>query len=228
MTIWRPKTVAVIITVLAALAWHLLLAPPPSLSQEPSWKQKLFKAPSETADLESKLQPLGEDIPDWQARWELARLLSYVKRYNESIAAYRKVLAAKPDLIEAKAELAKVLIAGGRPEDALALFKQIPADRLDDASRIMLGDLYAYQQQYDTAIEIYGQYLQAHPDNHTVRLRLAEVLSWSKQYDAALTEYRQLLKERPDDRQIRRKYALVLAWAKHTDEAIAELKKTLP
>ncbi|RCK80451.1 MAG: hypothetical protein OZSIB_3197 [Candidatus Ozemobacter sibiricus] len=27
----------------------------------------------------------GDPIPDWQARWELAKVLSYTKAYDESI-----------------------------------------------------------------------------------------------------------------------------------------------
>jgi len=55
----------------------------------------------------------GEEIPDWVARWELARVLSYAKRYDESITEYEKVLKEKPDLTEAKLEMAKVLFWKG-------------------------------------------------------------------------------------------------------------------
>lgn len=61
----------------------------------------------------------GEEIPDWIARWELAKVLSYLKRYDESIIEYKKLIKEKPDLSEAKIEMANVLVWQGKQNEAL-------------------------------------------------------------------------------------------------------------
>lgn len=168
-----------------------------------------------------------EEVPDWVARWELARALSYSKRYDESVAEYKKLLAERPDLLKAKAEMAKVLFWQGKKQEAASILESLETRQTDDESRLLLADLYVSRKAYKKAQPLYRAYLERHPGNHAVRIKLAEMLSWDKQYEASLKEYRQLLAALPDDIQIRRKYAFVLMWTKKYDEAAAELKKTL-
>ncbi len=170
---------------------------------------------------------LGEDIPDWRARWELAKLLSYVKRYDESITEYKKVIQERPLLFEARAEMAQVLFWQGKPQEALKELEQIPSNSVDDRTRVLMADLYAIQKEYEKAEPLYRAYLKMHGQDDKVRLKLAEVLSWNKKYDASLIEYETILKTRPDDIQVRRKYAFVLTWAGKHNEAVVELRKTL-
>lgn len=176
---------------------------------------------------EAQRTPLGEAVPDWKARWEMARLMSFAKRYPEAIGQYRRVLDEKPDLVEARAELAQVLYWNGQHSKALELLKTIPEKDLSGELLIIRGDLYANIKAYEKAIVQYREYLKRNGDSRQVRLRLAEVLGWAKQYDAAIKQYEELLKADPRDIQIRRKYALVLSWAGKREKAIEELKKTL-
>jgi tetratricopeptide (TPR) repeat protein len=155
---------------------------------------------------------LGETIPDWQARLELARLLSYLKRYDESIGEYQKVIREKPDSVEARTEMGQVLFWSGKREEALKTLEQVPLEKMDDQARTVLADLYGAQKRYDQA---------------EARLKLADLLSWNKRYRESLAQYEIILKARPDDQQVRRKYALVLSWAGRKAEAIKELRKTL-
>ncbi|MFH0802407.1 MAG: tetratricopeptide repeat protein [bacterium] len=170
----------------------------------------------------------SEEIPDWIARWELARLLSYVKRYEESTAEYRKLIKEKPALFEAKAEMAQVLFWQGKTEEALAELERIPPAKINDGTRELMADLYRSHKRYEKAESLYRSILERTPDNHKVRLKLAEILSWAKRYDDSLAEYRKILAKRPQDIQVRRKYAFVLIWAGHHAEAAQELKQTLP
>lgn len=168
-----------------------------------------------------------DEIPDWQARLELARLLSYVKRYDESLAEYQKVLKEKPDLVDARLEMAAVLYWSGHAGEALNLLEQTPPEQLNADSRLLLADIYVTQKHYDLAEPIYREHLRTHPDDLAVRLKLAELLGYTKDYPQSIKEYQLILKERPDDIQVRRQYALVLSWAGRHAEAIAELRKTL-
>jgi tetratricopeptide (TPR) repeat protein len=170
---------------------------------------------------------LGETIPDWQARLELARLLSHLKKYDESITEYQKVLSEKPDSVEARAELGRVLFWSGQRDQALKTLELIPPEKMDDQSRAVLADLYGAQKKYAKAEALYRDYLDKHPDDLSARLKLAELLSWSKRYRESLDQYEIILRAQPDDLQVRRKYALVLSWAGRKAEAIKELRKTL-
>ncbi|MBF0100455.1 MAG: tetratricopeptide repeat protein [Desulfobacterales bacterium] len=170
---------------------------------------------------------LNEEIPDWKARWELAKVLSYLKRYKESIFEYEKLLKEKPDLIEAKCEMANVLFWNGEQDKAIAVFRQIPEEKLDDKSKLFIADAYVAQKNYDKAEPIYRSYLEKHPEDAKARLKLAEMLSWQKRYDESIAQYEMILKTVPNDIQIRRKYAFVLIWADKQTQAAEELKKTL-
>lgn len=170
---------------------------------------------------------LGEIIPDWQARLELARLLSYLKRYDESIGEYQKVIREKPDSLEARTEMGQVLFWSGKREEALKTLEQVPLEKMDDQARTVLADLYGAQKRYDQAEALYRAYLDKHPEDWGTRLKLADLLSWNKRYRESLAQYEIILKARPDDQQVRRKYALVLSWAGRKAEAIKELRKTL-
>ena len=203
-----------------------------ALSEE---KPKKFLIPpliNETAPSklkEVKVVPVtpGEEIPDWVARWELARVLSYAKRYDESITEYEKVLKEKPDLMEAKVEMAKVLFWKGDQKAAVQILKQIPPKDITGDTKVLMADLLVAQKDYAKAEPLYKAHLDSHPKDQAARLKLAEMLSWQKKYDESLTEYRKILKALPDDIQVRRRYAFVLIWAGKHSEAASELKKTL-
>lgn len=168
-----------------------------------------------------------EEIPDWLARWELAKVLSYSKRYEESVAEYKKLLKEKPDLNEARAELANVLFWQGKNNESLAVLEQIPAKDIDDNTRIIMADLYIARKEHTKAEPLYRAYLEKHPEDVKIRLKLAEMLSWVKRYNESVAEYKIILNAVPNDIQVRRKYAFVLIWAGRHNEAAAELKKTL-
>lgn len=170
----------------------------------------------------------SEEIPDWIARWELARVLSYVKRYEESTVEYRKLIKEKPALVEARAEMAQVLFWQGKTEEALAALEEIPPSKINDGTRELVADLYRSHKRYEKAESLYRSILERTPDNHKARLKLAEILSWTKKYDDSLAEYRKILAKQPQDIQVRRKYAFVLIWADRHAEAAQELKQTLP
>ncbi|HEJ83478.1 MAG TPA: tetratricopeptide repeat protein [Desulfobacteraceae bacterium] len=169
----------------------------------------------------------GEEIPDWVARLELARVLGYAKRYDEAIAEYEKVLQEKPDLMEAKIELAEILFWNGDHKAAVRILEQVPPEEMTGDTKVLWADLLVAQEDYAKAEPLYRAYLEGQPGDQDVRLKLADVLSWQKKYDASLAEFRKILEARPDDIQVRRKYAFVLMWAGRHAEAASELKKTL-
>ena len=177
--------------------------------------------------VKAELLPIGEDMPDWLARWELARVLSYVERYDESIAEYQKLLKQKPDLVAAKTEMAQVLHWASRNAESLAVFDSLEVESMGEKDILTLADILVAEGEFERAEKLYSGLLDKSPDDRGLRLRYAEILSWTKQYDKALKEYEKLIAETPQDIQLRRKYAITLQWAGRIDEAISELKKTL-
>ena len=169
-----------------------------------------------------------EDIPDWKARLELAKLLTYAKRYPESIQAYKKVLKEKPELLDAKIGMAKAYFWSGNNTEALKLLESLPKKQLDDEAQLAMADLYITMKDYANAETIFTDYLKIHPNDHKARLKLAQILSWLKRYDAAISHYQHLTNALPDDREIKKKYAFVLIWAGKQDQAIKELQDALP
>lgn len=176
----------------------------------------------------ARVQPLNDVIADWQARWDLARALSYLKRYDESLAEYRKILAERPDDAAIRQDYGQVLLWAGRAEEAAAELARVPASQLTPTAALALADTLVARRQYGEAEAIYRKQLEREPGDQLTRLKLAEILSWTKRYDESLARYREILAALPDDEQVRRRYALVLLWAGRADEAAAELRRTLP
>ena len=170
----------------------------------------------------------SNEIPEWQARLELARALSYAKQYPESIAEYRRVLKMRPDLPQAQLELARVLFWSGNGKESLIEFRRAPVSVLQRDDRIVIAELSAGAFLYKKAEIDYRQLLTELPSDLIVREKLADLLSWNNQYDESLKEYEIILRQTPDNIRVRRKYANVLMWAGKNQQAIEELKKTLP
>lgn len=176
---------------------------------------------------EDKTKKEQGEIPDWKARWELARTLSYAKKLDKSIAQYEKLLKEKPELGQAKAEMATVMFWKGKQAEALKILDQVPENELTPEAKLARADIYAAKDEYAKAEELYREHLQSHPEADEVRLRLAETLSWAKKYAESVQEYEAILSNRPKDIQVRRKYALVLSWMGQHEKAAVELEKTL-
>jgi len=134
----------------------------------------------------------GDEIPDWVARWELARVLSYIKRYDESLIEYQKVLSEKPESFKARAEMAAIIYYSGDKGKALLEFEKLNTEKLSSDSRIVLADIYMTMKQYDKAESIYREHLSKQPNDYKVHRKLAKILSWDKRYKESLPSMKSL------------------------------------
>lgn len=196
------------------------------LAQILSWKERFDEA-EKLYNKALTCSSSKSNVPDWQIRWELARTLSYSKKLDESIAQYKKLLESKADMMQVRAEMGKVMLWNRDNEEALKVLNTVPLESVSPETKIIMAEIYAGGNQYDSAEKIYKEYLRANPSDDGVRFKYAEVLSWAKRYDDSIREYEEILGNRPGDIQLRRKYALVLSWASKYDRAAEELKKTL-
>jgi thioredoxin-like negative regulator of GroEL len=197
------------------IAWALFLGP--ARAADP-----VVPSPSSTAARSPEA-----DISDTAARLELAKVLTYDKKYAEAMEVYRQMLATEPGNLEAKIGLSEVLYWTGNSEAAAAMLKGVPEDKLDDKGKLMLADLFVAKKDYEPAIRIFSTYLDRKPDDWAVRLKLADVQSWTKRYPEAIASYEAILKARPHDRQVRRKYGMVLSWAGQNEKAAEQLRQSL-
>jgi thioredoxin-like negative regulator of GroEL len=191
-------------------------------------------APASAADPEASPtpatpapSPIEGEISDTATRLELAKVLTYDKKYGEAIETYRQILSADPSNIEAKIGLSEVLYWTGKSDEAAATLKDVPEDKLDDNGKLMLADLLVAKKDYPSAVRIFTTYLAQKPDDWAVRLKLADVQSWTKDYPDAIANYELILKARPKDRQVRRKYGMVLSWAGQNEKAAEQLRQSL-
>jgi thioredoxin-like negative regulator of GroEL len=193
----------------------------------------LFVGPARAADSEipspsaTAAPSPSEDISDTATRLELAKVLTYDKRYAEAMEVYRQILAAEPENLAAKIGLSEVLYWTGNSEAASATLKGVPEDKLDDKGKLMLADLFVAKKDYESAIRIFSAYVERKPDDWVVRLKLADVQSWTKRYPDAIASYEAILKAHPHDRQVRRKYGMVLSWAGQNEKAAEQLRQSL-
>jgi len=176
---------------------------------------------------ESGLPPARDDTPDWQARLELARLLTQSGRHAESVEQYRKVLRDKPDQTQARIGLARALFWSGKREEAAAELAKTPESAFTAEDRLLQAELDLSTGRHDEAITALRAYLALRPADVKARLKLADALSWRKRLDESLAEYEKVLTALPEDQQVRRRYARVLSWAGRNDDAIRELRKSL-
>jgi len=197
------------------IAWALFLGP--ARAADPA-----VPSPSSTAARSPET-----DISDTAARLELAKVLTYDKKYTEAMEVYRQMLATDPGNLDAKIGLSEVLYWTGNSEAAAAMLKGVPEDKLDDKGKLMLADLFVAKKDYEPAIRIFSTYLDRKPDDWAVRLKLADVQSWTKRYPEAIASYEAILKARPHDRQVRRKYGMVLSWAGQNEKAAEQLRQSL-
>lgn len=167
-------------------------------------------------------------IEEDQARLELARVLAYAQRYEESLVEYRRVLEIRANPGALRAEYGQVLGWAGQIDEAKAVLLTVPEDDLSAAAAIFLADLLLGDERLGDAARLYRRALGERPEDHATRFKLARVLSWQEDYAASFAEFRRLLQALPDDVQVRRHYAQVLGYAGLVDEAVQAWRRALP
>jgi cellulose synthase/poly-beta-1,6-N-acetylglucosamine synthase-like glycosyltransferase/tetratricopeptide (TPR) repeat protein len=105
-----------------------------------------------------------------------------------------RAVALKPASAAVRRELAGVLAAGQRLDDAetqaRSLVEKDPGDR---EACMLLADVLSWNHKPEEAVPIYERLLRANPKDQKLARRLAEVTLWSRDYGKALDRYYQLL-----------------------------------
>jgi len=123
---------------------------------------------------ELRMRPNNDD-----ARLLLARVLSWQRRYEESLAEYRELLAKKPDDATLRAGYARVLAWSGRNQEAAREFKTaIQADSTNLETRVGYARVLSWSGDLAEASTEYQRILAADPRTGDAWLGLASVARW--------------------------------------------------
>jgi len=113
---------------------------------------------------------------------------------------YRTALAHAPRLVAARYNLGLVLLATGRPGDAVEILKPgLEIAPRDSALAMTLADAYFTLGRNHEAAEAYARVLEAEPAADTARLRRAIAIQRASGCETALPEYLELLRRVPGD-----------------------------
>src|SRR3954447_3043975 len=77
---------------------------------------------------------------------------------------------------------------------------------------LSLAKAFVGLADYDNAIALYQQYLQARPNDTEARIQYARVLSWDRRYSDAERQYEQLIEQNPDRADLKLEYAQNLSY----------------
>ncbi len=103
----------------------------------------------------------------------LGHLLFIQGKVQEAEGAFKKTLDLKPDHIGALCGLAKLKSQMGQPEAMIYVDEVLKEDFRDPEIYLELGNICADLGRYDQAIELFGKYLQGHPEDARVLTNIA-------------------------------------------------------
>nr|WP_242618210.1 tetratricopeptide repeat protein [Edaphobacter modestus] len=151
------------------------------------------------------------------------------KRYNNAIRSYRRVLDADPDNADAWRGVIIAEHLGGRDEEALRAFQQMPpevssATQTDADFLSMLAGIYQSQSQIDAARATLQRALRIHP-SLSLQLQLASVEIAHGDKDRAVQLYQRITDEHPDSKQAWIGYLQGLHATGHDREALRQIQQ---
>jgi len=159
-------------------------------------------------------------VPLWKIHWERARQSVLAQKYGEAVQEFRQALALKPNLDEARLELAQLFISQEKWTEAAKELEVVVENQPQNGKiKKDLADLLTKQKEYRRANELYQWLLQRDPDNVPLRLALANNLSQLNEWERAMIEWRQVLLRDPQQVEARVHLAEALAATRRLDEA---------
>lgn len=152
----------------------------------------------------------------------LIDLLSSQKRYVEAENWLRKYVAQNPQDRQAREQLAKLLAAEGKPQEAIAALEEAGTNPATPPSR-ELAELYLQAKQYQQAEPIFRELVKANANDPTLHFSLGVSLLYQLKYAEAESELLQAVKLKGDYSEAYGYLADAARENKHYDLAIRAL-----
>jgi tetratricopeptide (TPR) repeat protein len=175
------------------------------------YKERIDETPPEIAQAEADIQKkdfaaaepllkkaLEKDPNNFLAWFDLGFVLNGLDRKDESIAAYRKSVAAKPDVFESNLNLGLMLALSSNPEAEVFLRAATtlkPTDHVEEGQArawLALARLLENKKP-DEALQDYHKAAELTPKDPEPHLSAGLLDERQKQYSDAEAEYRQVL-----------------------------------
>lgn len=169
-----------------------------------------------------------EETPRWKSKWDLARKFTRQKKYDVALVLYREVLEIKPNLDDARFEMAQILRYMGKDTEAieaLEIFLESKPDRTD--AMLPLAELLAAHENEKRAIKLYEQILLKEPANFSALKGLGEAYLKLKSYPEASNYLLKALSLNPRDVDLIYKMAICLDNLGKYGEAVAYYQRLI-
>jgi tetratricopeptide (TPR) repeat protein len=153
--------------------------------------------------LELYEQVLDEHPGNFRALLRSAKMLSWIRRFDESIARYNVALAVEPDDYNAALGRARVLSWAGRYKEARAGFEALCDRNPEDVdAQLGLARSFAWAGRLPQARTEYARVLEIDPGNVDARVGLAYLDLWTGEVGDAADQSRELSAEHPDHEEV--------------------------
>jgi tetratricopeptide (TPR) repeat protein len=170
----------------------------PELTQAEALIQKRDNAAAEPL----LLKAIGHEPANYEAWYDLGFVENGLGKVDESIAAYRKSVAAKPDVFESNLNLGLQLAKTGQPDAEQFLHA---ATQLKPTGHIAEGQYRAWlslghvlaPNKPDEAVEAYRKAEDLQPNEAEPYEAAGQILETQQRYDDAETEYKKALALNP-------------------------------
>jgi predicted Zn-dependent protease len=127
----------------------------------------------------------------------LINLLSSQKRYEEAETWLRKFVAQNPQDRQAREQLARLLAAQGKPQEAIAALEEAGKNPATPPSR-ELAELYLQAKQYQQAEPLFRELVKANANDPALHFGLGVSLLYQLKYSEAESELLQAVKLKGD------------------------------
>jgi putative PEP-CTERM system TPR-repeat lipoprotein len=160
------------------------------------------------------------------AQYRIATVQMSMQNQGAATESLKKAIAIKPDYLEAQVALAAVQVRNNKPDEALAIARQIQKQLPKQPVGYSLeGDLMMLQQKPADAVKPYDQALAANGGN-AVLMKLHEALTKSGKPKDAEARVAAWLKAHPNDNAVRLHFA-TLSMASDNKSAIEQFQAIL-
>jgi len=156
-------------------------------------------------------------------RLERARMNLERSHYNEALNDTQFIREHSKKKVEGLAEIEKEAKTR-RSAELKTLSGKLEALKSHNPTSpdevLSLAKAYVGLGDYDTAINLYEQYLQMRPNDTEARINYARVLSWDRRYPAAERQYEKLIEQNPDRADLKLEYAQDLSYDSNFADAL--------
>jgi protein O-GlcNAc transferase len=166
------------------------------------------------------------DAKDFYAHFHLAYAFSALGKQPEAIAAYRKVLALRPELYEAHLNLGILLIEAGEAAAAAEhLHSAVEKKPEEYRPNYYLAEALLQNRDLEAAEKHYEAALKARPGSAEARLGLGQAQAGQRKWEEALANYQGAAVANPKLREYLLELADMLERAQRLEDAVSLLKQ---